>query len=271
MNSNINLKPLSGKMFKEIEQVFFKVSEYKYFTIEEFFISLNSITMLTVQEGIEYFNELQRSFGFSDAEGFKEFSIAHVNFYNGIVSLLEKIEEMEFNDAIEYLDDISKALVSVFNFDKDKDRIHEYLDNHANSAIADYLCINGIYMDEISNEQEFMEIISGLAEEDSNYPFDLFNILMAYPIKIIEGVLPADEENVRLVFKAIIIMYSRINLLRKSNLPSILLDDNDFSQSYPDNTVKVNFKNKKVKRNDPCPCGSGKKYKKCCMDNDIRQ
>ena len=22
--------------------------------------------------------------------------------------------------------------------------------------------------------------------------------------------------------------------------------------------------NKKVKRNDPCPCGSGKKYKKCC-------
>jgi len=23
---------------------------------------------------------------------------------------------------------------------------------------------------------------------------------------------------------------------------------------------------KKVNRNDPCPCGSGKKYKKCCMD-----
>ena len=22
----------------------------------------------------------------------------------------------------------------------------------------------------------------------------------------------------------------------------------------------------KIGRNDPCPCGSGKKYKKCCMD-----
>ncbi|MCB9338662.1 MAG: SEC-C domain-containing protein [Lewinellaceae bacterium] len=22
----------------------------------------------------------------------------------------------------------------------------------------------------------------------------------------------------------------------------------------------------KVGRNDPCPCGSGKKYKKCCMN-----
>jgi len=23
--------------------------------------------------------------------------------------------------------------------------------------------------------------------------------------------------------------------------------------------------NKKISRNDPCPCGSGKKYKKCCI------
>src|SRR5207249_234995 len=24
----------------------------------------------------------------------------------------------------------------------------------------------------------------------------------------------------------------------------------------------------KVGRNDPCPCGSGKKYKKCCLEKD---
>lgn len=27
--------------------------------------------------------------------------------------------------------------------------------------------------------------------------------------------------------------------------------------------------NKKIGRNDPCPCGSGKKYKKCCIDKDL--
>lgn len=27
----------------------------------------------------------------------------------------------------------------------------------------------------------------------------------------------------------------------------------------------------KVGRNDPCPCGSGKKYKKCCLDSDIEK
>ena len=37
-----------------------------------------------------------------------------------------------------------------------------------------------------------------------------------------------------------------------------------------DGTVKKEPKkaDKKPGRNDPCPCGSGKKYKKCCMQKD---
>ena len=31
---------------------------------------------------------------------------------------------------------------------------------------------------------------------------------------------------------------------------------------------KVAAKDTKVGRNDPCPCGSGKKYKDCCYWND---
>ncbi|MFB4158971.1 SEC-C metal-binding domain-containing protein [Geomicrobium sp. JSM 1781026] len=38
------------------------------------------------------------------------------------------------------------------------------------------------------------------------------------------------------------------------------------SAGSPRNNV-VPFKpGPKVGRNEPCPCGSGKKYKKCCMD-----
>jgi len=38
-----------------------------------------------------------------------------------------------------------------------------------------------------------------------------------------------------------------------------------------DKTVKRQpvFKKAKVGRNDPCPCGSGKKYKNCCLDKDL--
>ena len=38
-----------------------------------------------------------------------------------------------------------------------------------------------------------------------------------------------------------------------------------------DKTIKRQPAVKKVKvgRNDPCPCGSGKKYKNCCLDKDL--
>lgn len=35
-------------------------------------------------------------------------------------------------------------------------------------------------------------------------------------------------------------------------------------KSYID-SFSVQVKSPKIGRNDPCPCGSGKKYKKCCM------
>lgn len=28
---------------------------------------------------------------------------------------------------------------------------------------------------------------------------------------------------------------------------------------------------KKINRNDPCPCGSGKKYKQCCIDKPMQK
>ena len=44
------------------------------------------------------------------------------------------------------------------------------------------------------------------------------------------------------------------------------------TNSADEATVKkqpVRTKATKVGPNDPCPCGSGKKYKKCCRDKDI--
>nr|WP_279600031.1 SEC-C metal-binding domain-containing protein [Bacillus sp. B19-2] len=33
-------------------------------------------------------------------------------------------------------------------------------------------------------------------------------------------------------------------------------------------TNVIDFKSRKaIGRNDPCPCGSGKKYKKCCLNS----
>ncbi len=44
-----------------------------------------------------------------------------------------------------------------------------------------------------------------------------------------------------------------------------LLDTNHGNNSYNENKISEPIIiGKKVGRNEPCPCGSGKKYKKCC-------
>ena len=51
------------------------------------------------------------------------------------------------------------------------------------------------------------------------------------------------------------------------------LEEDDFEPEIEDedleNEVKeIKPKMEKIGRNEPCPCGSGKKYKKCCMDKE---
>lgn len=71
-----------------------------------------------------------------------------------------------------------------------------------------------------------------------------------------------------------------IELIRSGNLIEMNEDDNDiydedeeFFDAYDDLdsnndfTPRTIFGTKEPGRNEPCPCGSGKKYKKCCMQN----
>ena len=60
------------------------------------------------------------------------------------------------------------------------------------------------------------------------------------------------------------------NIIRSSNDEDLDYDDDDeddedFEEDYENSSVrKFRYVKSKVGRNDPCPCGSGKKYKNCC-------
>jgi preprotein translocase subunit SecA len=66
------------------------------------------------------------------------------------------------------------------------------------------------------------------------------------------------KETVRTLMK----MTVENKLERKSAVENKNLQTNDVVKP---STIR---KEKSVVRNDPCPCGSGKKYKYCCMDKD---
>ncbi len=71
------------------------------------------------------------------------------------------------------------------------------------------------------------------------------------------------EETVRRVFGARIVTNQEMKREKVAKETS--------TSGTSDKTVKKQpvRKEKKVGPNDPCPCGSGKKYKKCCRDKDI--
>ena len=48
-----------------------------------------------------------------------------------------------------------------------------------------------------------------------------------------------------------------------------LIDSKRRKELYKEQKLSTTVvKGPKISRNDPCPCGSGKKYKKCCMQKD---
>ncbi len=70
-----------------------------------------------------------------------------------------------------------------------------------------------------------------------------------------------DEEIVEILFKIQISTESQADEMKQKEQAEMTFSHSDGS------AIKKPVKRsaEKVKRNDPCPCGSGKKYKKCCM------
>jgi preprotein translocase subunit SecA len=70
------------------------------------------------------------------------------------------------------------------------------------------------------------------------------------------------EEVVDILFKIQIASPSQVDEMKKEEQQDLTFSHSD----EPTLKKPVKRSSDKVKRNDPCPCGSGKKYKKCCMN-----
>ena len=80
-----------------------------------------------------------------------------------------------------------------------------------------------------------------------------------YPIMALGGIYD-DEEN-----GEVILHLNEKELTQlESDLPHVLLDIYWYWQAIINKPQTVRREGEKVGRNDPCPCGSGQKYKACC-------
>lgn len=82
------------------------------------------------------------------------------------------------------------------------------------------------------------------------------------------GVVFESEEQLGLILNLVTDLANHTRLwVNNGHTPKELLSMHSSSQNNTEATLENNKKTKerKVGRNEPCPCGSGKKYKKCCL------
>ena len=75
-----------------------------------------------------------------------------------------------------------------------------------------------------------------------------------------------EEKEIRSVFQALPQEFVHTEAMPMSNIPTHSTEEEGLSPDLPQPDLSQQHKrtDPKVGRNDPCPCGSGKKYKKCC-------
>ena len=80
-----------------------------------------------------------------------------------------------------------------------------------------------------------------------------------YPIMALGGIYDEEENG-----EVILHLNEKELTQLESDLPHVLLDIYWYWQAIINKPQTVRREGEKVGRNDPCPCGSGEKYKACC-------
>lgn len=117
-----------------------------------------------------------------------------------------------------------------------------------------------------SKAEMLVEDIQGYCAHDFSPRdvFDLFNV---------RNVSFKDEKQVNEVLQLVIELANNTRIWENNgHTPNEIFEkyDKPHIRALSDKPFKFgqSIKKEKVGRNDPCPCGSGKKYKKCCLGKD---
>ena len=146
-----------------------------------------------------------------------------------------------------------------------------------------YAPIHAIYALGHLKIEEYFNEISQLSEkyEDDKY---ILNAIRAYGIELnlleeelVEEVKKEEEKEEEIVSIVVEeetveeVKEEEVIVLKSDEIIKEAIDEMQQDKSKPRQPkgrppVKEPVKEIKVGRNDPCPCGSGKKYKKCCIN-----
>lgn len=141
------------------------------------------------------------------------------------------------------------------------------------AAMQDVVC--NLFPRKVAVEQEFFQSTAKILQEYFLYLFQEHYLqhgeLLAKAVKACEFKIIENSNNSGMfgIGKSILshAKFKGLKMETEDDIRQIMMDYNENINNYP---IPALPERQKIGRNDPCPCGSGKKYKKCCL-NLVRQ
>lgn len=174
------------------------------------------------------------------------------DFSNSVISFLEYIENKQDDELIEINEEFYNTFLNLYG--KSVSKLKKTLLDYSENLMA-YI-LNKYKISPAEKVEDFLDEMDAVFGKEVASVFFMFQTLIFKLITQqeqegeteVEGETEDEAELVQGLYEFYIGFVLTFNRVRKNELQS------GFSNT-----------DKKIGRNDPCPCGSGKKYKKCCM------
>ena len=236
------INPEKLKSFSES----FSESGLKIDLFDEFFKILYMIACTQKGSPMPRISALFENHELLSAVEAKKFIDAYISFHNTIVKLLDNFPEVfESNQKTDYFNNLFSAFKEISS----SSNFAAVMKEASFSLITYILDIAGL---DIRKKGFKIEHIGKAVNEDFE---EAFIKLSQISISINEN--KGNNEVLIDAFNGLLSVVYFFNEDRKLNF-----NPDEFINSEPYR------KNESTGRNDPCPCGSGKKYKKCCLIKD---
>ena len=240
------------KEVQKFDKLIQKTTNKKLKTFDE--ITDIVISMMKIETNAN-FNELIKRVSdnakFESNQEIQKFLDGYFEFHNILIAEFEAMEILEDSVFDEKIVKFTKNLLTTIPKEKLQETMAEFIEEIINSVMDEY---------------PIAEIMSSdNANEELTRIFGNENIALLFmTVVMIMGEMKEDNLEYEMIIEmtsSIFVFCMAMNSLRKENLQNSIQNQTTTQNS-------ANSTNYNVGRNDPCPCGSGRKYKKCCLNKD---
>ncbi len=240
------------KSVQKFDKLIQKTTNKKLKTFDEItYIIINLMKMEVNANHNELMQRVSQNTQFGSADEIQDFLNGYFEFHNALVAEFDAMEIVDDNLFDKKILAFTKNLLTTVPKDRLQETMAKFISDIVDAVMDEYPIAHTMSSD------DNIEVLGKIfGSEDIAM---LFMTVVMFMQKMQE-----DDLKYELIIEmtsSIFVFCMAMNSLRKENYQNSL--ENQTTTQNSANSISYN-----VGRNDPCPCGSGRKYKKCCLNRD---